>query len=40
MSNIEVGTKVLVRHPYTDKLVEGQVIAKELPQSSDKVIIK
>ena len=28
MSNIEVGAKVLVNHPYTDELVEGQVIAK------------
>lgn len=28
MGNIEVGAKVLVTHPYTDKLVEGQVIAK------------
>jgi hypothetical protein len=28
MSNIEVGAKVLVCHPYTDEIVEGQVIAK------------
>lgn len=28
MSKINVGDKVLVRHPYTDGIVEGQVISK------------